>query len=173
MTGMQILFMITAAVVLFSSIMSVTTRRMIHSALWFVLALLGVAVVFAMLEASFFAVVQVLVYVGAIAILIIFATMLTRRALEDQGNQFNRATLVTLVIVSVIFAGLVVSLKSWVPLQTMTSPLSADQLNVGVLGLALTAPDGFALPFEVTSILLLAALIGAIYVAYERKEKKK
>jgi len=173
MTGMQILFLITATVVLFSSIMSVTAKRMIHSALWFVLALLGVAVVFAMLEASFFAVVQVLVYVGAIAILIIFGTMLTRRALEDKGNQFNRATLVTLVIVSIIFAGLVVSLKSWVPLQTMTSPLTADQLNVGVLGLALTAPDGFALPFEVTSILLLAALIGAIYVAYERKENKK
>ncbi|PKN99092.1 MAG: hypothetical protein CVU42_09510 [Chloroflexi bacterium HGW-Chloroflexi-4] len=173
MTGMQILFLITSAVVLFSSIMSVTAKRMIHSALWFVLALLGVAVVFAMLEASFFAVVQVLVYVGAIAILIIFATMLTRRALEDKGDQFNRATLVTLVIVSIIFAGLVVSLKSWAPLQNLTSPLSAEQLNVGVLGLALTAPDGFTLPFEVTSILLLAALIGAIYVAYERKEKKK
>ncbi len=114
-----------------------------------------------------------MIYVGAIAILIIFGTMLTRRALEDQGKQFNGATLVTLVIVSVIFAGLVVSLKSWVPLQGMTTPLSADQLNVGSLGLALTAPDGFALPFEVTSILLLAALIGAIYVAYERKEKKK
>lgn len=173
MTGMQILFLITATVVLFSSIMSVTARRMIHSALWFVLALLGVAVVFAMLEASFFAVVQVLIYVGAIAILIIFGTMLTRRALEDQGKQFNGATLVMLVIVSFIFAGLVVSLKSWVPLQRMTTPLSADQLNVGSLGLALTGPDGFALPFEVTSILLLAALIGAIYVAYERKEKKK
>lgn len=172
MTGMQILFLITAAVVAFASLMSVTARRMIHAALWFVLALLGVAVVFAMLEASFFAVVQVLVYVGAIAILVIFATMLTRRALEDQGKQFNRATLVTLVIISVIFAGLVVSLKSWAPLQTMTSPLSADQLSVGALGLALTAPDGFALPFEITSILLLAALIGAIYVAYERKEKK-
>ena len=173
MTGMQILFLITAAVVVFSSFMSITARRMIHAALWFVLALLGVAVVFAMLEASFFAVVQVLVYVGAIAILIIFATMLTRRALEDQGKQFNRATLVTLVIISVIFAGLVVSLKSWAPLQSMTTSLPVEQLNVGTLGLALTAPNGFALPFEVTSILLLAALIGAIYVAYERKEMKK
>jgi NADH-quinone oxidoreductase subunit J len=173
MTGMQILFMITALVVVFSSIMSITARPMIHAALWFVLALLGVAVVFAMLEASFFAVVQVLVYVGAIAILIIFATMLTRRALEDQGKQFNRATLVTLVIVSVIFAGLILSLKSWAPLQTTTLPLTADQMNVGTLGLALTAANGFALPFEATSILLLAAMIGAIYVAYERKEKKK
>lgn len=172
MTGMQILFLITAVVVVFASFMSVTARRMIHAALWFVLALLGVAVVFAMLEASFFAVVQVLVYVGAIAILIIFATMLTRRALEDQGKQFNRATLITLVIVSVIFAGLVLSLKSWVPLQSLTIPLSTEQQNIGTLGLALTAVNGFALPFEATSILLLAAMIGAIYVAYERKEKK-
>ncbi len=173
MTGMQLIFLIAAAVVVSSAFMSVTSRRMIHAALWFVLALLGVAVIYALLEVSFFAVVQVLVYVGAIAILIIFATMLTRRALEDHGKQFNRATLMTLVIVSVIFAGLVFSLRSWPQIQSMTAPLSADQLDVGVLGLALTAPDGFALPFEVTSILLLAALIGSIYVAYERKEKKK
>jgi NADH-quinone oxidoreductase subunit J len=172
-TGLQILFVITGLVIIFAAIMSVTARRMIHAALWFVLALLGVAVVFAMLEASFFAVVQVLVYVGAIAILIIFAVMLTRRALEDQGGQFNRATLVTLVIVSVILAGLIFSIRAWAPLQATILPLAIDQQNIGTLGLELTDPNKFALPFEATSILLLAAMIGAIYIAYERKAGKK
>ena len=79
MSAQQFFFLVTAAVILVSAVMTVITRKMMHSALWFVLALLGVAVIFALLEASFFAVVQVLVYVGAIAILIIFAVMLTRR----------------------------------------------------------------------------------------------
>jgi len=172
-TGIQVIFMITAAVILYAGLMAVTARRMIHAALWFILALLGVAVIYATLEASFFAVVQVLIYIGAISILIIFAVMLTRRSLEDKGRQFNRATLVTFVIVAVIFAGLVVTLKSWLLLQSTSLPLAVDQLNIGSLGLALIDPNGYALPFEMTSILLLAALIGSIYIAYERKAGKK
>lgn len=173
MSAVQILFLITSAVTLFSALMSVAARKMIHSALWFVLALMGVAVIFAMLEASFFAVVQVLVYVGAIAILIIFAVMLTRRALEDTGKQINRATVITLVIVMIVLAGLIFSVRMWAPLLSTTIPLTADHQDVGTLGLALTDPQQFALPFEVTSVLLLAAMIGAIYIAYERKDDKK
>ena len=86
MSAQQFFFLVTAAVILVSAVMTVITRKMMHSALWFVLALLGVAVIFALLEASFFAVVQVLVYVGAIAILIIFAVMFTRQAMEDTGT---------------------------------------------------------------------------------------
>lgn len=173
MTPMQILFLITGVVILFSAVMAVSARKMIHSALWFVLALLGVAVVFAMLEASFFAVVQVLIYVGAIAILIIFGVMLTRRALEDNGKHINRATITTTMIVIFVFAGLIYSLRLWVPLLATTTPLSSDHLDVGSLGLAFTDPRQFSLPFEITSVLLLAALIGAIYIAYERKDEKK
>ena len=173
MTGLQLLFIINAVVVAFSAIMSVSARKMIHAALWFILALLGVAVVFATLEAGFFTVVQVMIYVGAIAILIIFAVMLTRRSLEDQGRHFNHATLVTLVIVSVIFSGFIFSFRYWAPLQTTPLPLTKDQQNVGILGLALIDPQQFALPFEATSILLLATMIGAIYIAYERKDDKK
>ena len=173
MTGIQVLFIVNALVIIFAAVMTVTARHMIHAALWFVLALLGVAVVYAMLEAGFFAVVQVLIYVGAIAILIIFAVMLTRRALEDQEKPFNRASLVTLLIVGIVFVGLILSIRFWPLLQSTTVPLSPDQLTVGTLGLALTDPQQFALPFEVTSILLLAAMIGAIYIAHERKEKGK
>ncbi|MCX6055800.1 MAG: NADH-quinone oxidoreductase subunit J [Chloroflexi bacterium] len=173
MTGAQILFIITGGVILFSAVMTIIAQKMIHSALWFVLALLGVAAIFAMLEASFFAVVQVLVYVGAIAILIIFAVMLTRRSLEDQGKQINRANITTLLIVFIIFAGFVFSVRLWNPLVSTTIPLLAGMTDLTSLGLALTDPNGYSLPFEVTSVLLLAALIGAIYIAYERKDEKK
>jgi NADH-quinone oxidoreductase subunit J len=173
MTGMQILFLITAGVVLFSSVMMVVTHKMIHSALWFVLVLLGIAVVFALLEASFFAVVQVLVYVGAIAILIIFAVMLTRRALVDAGTQINKGWAVSLVILVILFGGMLLALRTWVPILATTTILSADQHDMATLGLALVNPQEYYLPFEVTSILLLEALIGAIYIAFERKDDKK
>jgi NADH-quinone oxidoreductase subunit J len=173
MTGLQLLFLLNGIVVVFSAILCVTARRMIHAALWFVLALLGVAVVFATLEASFFAVVQVLIYIGAIAILIIFAVMLTRRTLEDQDKPFNRAKLTTFIVTAVILAGMVFSIREWLPLNTTTVPLSPDQADLGTLGLALIDPAQFALPFELTSVLLLAALIGSIYIAYERREERK
>ena len=69
--------------------MVVSAPKILHAALWLVAALFGVAMLFAMLEASFFAVIQVLVYIGAIAILVIFAVMLTRRAMVDEGAQVD------------------------------------------------------------------------------------
>jgi NADH-quinone oxidoreductase subunit J len=172
-TGMQVLFLITAGVILFSSVMMVITHKMIHSALWFVLVLLGVAVIFALLEASFFAVVQVLVYVGAIAILIIFAVMLTRRAMVDAGTQTNKGWAVSLVIMLISFGGTLLALRTWAPILVTTKPLGAGNLDLTTLGLALVNPDQYALPFEITSILLLTALIGSIFIAFERKGDKK
>ena len=67
--------------------MVVTTRNLLHAALWLVVALFGVAVLYAILQASFLAVVQVVVYIGAIAILFIFVVMLTRRELMEKGRQ--------------------------------------------------------------------------------------
>ncbi|NMD31202.1 MAG: NADH-quinone oxidoreductase subunit J, partial [Chloroflexi bacterium] len=77
MTAMQIIFLIVAAVTLGAALMIATSRRMMHTVLWLVLTLMGGAVLFALLQANFFSVVQVLVYIGAIAILILFGVMLT------------------------------------------------------------------------------------------------
>jgi NADH-quinone oxidoreductase subunit J len=89
MTVDQIVFLLVALATLGSGFMVVTTRNMVHAALWLVATLFAVAIVFALLNASFLAVVQVVVYVGAIAILFIFAVMLTRRDMRDQGPQLN------------------------------------------------------------------------------------
>ena len=90
MTPLQIVFLIIALATLISAVMVVSARRIMHAALWLVLTLFGVAALFVTLETGFFAVVQVVVYVGAIAILIIFAVMLTRRDLQDTRQQTNR-----------------------------------------------------------------------------------
>lgn len=173
MSAQQFFFLVTAAVILVSGMMTIITRKMMHSALWFVLALLGVAVIFALLEASFFAVVQVLVYIGAIAILIIFSVMLTRKAMEDTGTQVNKTWVVSVLIVILTMVGGFLAFKSWGILNAFPTELMATQYDIGELGMALVDPARFALPFEVTSILLLAALVGAIYIAYGRKEDNK
>ena len=87
---MQITFLIVAFVTLGSALMVVTTRNLVHAALWLIATLFSVAVIFALLSASFLAVVQVVVYIGAIAILFIFAVMLTRKDMRDQGPQLNK-----------------------------------------------------------------------------------
>jgi len=78
MTILQILFLAISAITLIASIMVVASPNLFHAALWLVLTLAGVAVFFVLLQASFLAMVQVVVYIGAIAILVIFAVMLTR-----------------------------------------------------------------------------------------------
>lgn len=81
MDAMQFVFLAVAAVTLAAAFMVVSSRSLIHSALWLVLALFGVGVVYVLLNAGFFAVAQVLIYIGAIAILFIFAVMLTRKVM--------------------------------------------------------------------------------------------
>src|SRR5512138_110095 len=107
MTGAQIAFIIVALFTLGSGCMVVTTRNLVHAALWLVSTLFGVAVTYALLNASFLAVVQVVVYIGAIAILFIFAVMLTRKDMRDQGPQMNRNWWLGLVLAGLVFAGLV------------------------------------------------------------------
>src|SRR5512140_2168474 len=98
MTGVQIIFLIVAAVILGSAILVVTTRNLIHSALWLIVTLFGVAVLYAVLNAGFLAVVQVVIYIGAIAILFIFAVMLTRTDLRDRTPQLSRAWWLNLIL---------------------------------------------------------------------------
>lgn len=168
MTPMQILFLIAAAITLVSAVMVVTVRRMMHAALWLVLSLLGVAMIFAMLEASFFAVVQVVVYIGAIATLIIFAVMLTRRVMDESVPQTNRGWGLAVLASAGIFAGILGALSAWVGFSAIPAALPDQAQNISMLGRALVSPDGYVLPFEIASVLLLAVLVGAIYVATEQ-----
>jgi len=148
MTAMQVVFLVTAVVTLGGAVMVVTARNLVHAALWLILTLFGVAVMFALLNAPFFTVVQVVIYIGAISILMIFAIMLTRRVMQDSGPQVNPGWWMSILLALLLFGGV--------------DPLLA-------LGKALVSPDGYVLPFELASVLLLAALIGAIVVAWEKK----
>jgi NADH-quinone oxidoreductase subunit J len=169
MTPERIFFLICAALILGSALMVVTARNLMRAALWLIVTLFGVAVLYAILNAGFLAVVQVVVYIGAIAILFIFAIMLTRREMQDKGSQLRKgwwlaALLGVLILVGLMF---VIVNQPGVNRTAAAMPQGVDTLQV--LGTALVSPDAYVLPFEVASVLLLAALVGAVYVAATRK----
>jgi NADH-quinone oxidoreductase subunit J len=170
MTAEQIIFLIVGAATLVSALMVVTARDLVHAALWLVAALFGVAVVYTLLNAGFLAVVQVVVYIGAIAILFIFAVMLTRRqSAADTGPGLNKNWWLGAILAVVTFAGLVSLLRTWSGFSKTASAIPSGFDAVNQLGVTLTSPQGYVLPFEVASALLLAALVGAVYLAFTRK----
>lgn len=169
MNPASIVFVIVAAVTLGAALMVVTTRNLVHAALWLVLALFGVAVVYGVLQAGFLAIVQVVVYIGAIAILFIFAVMLTRNVAGDNRPAVNENWPWALVIALVIGAALIFLIASSSGVIPPPQALSERFDPVQALGIALVSPDGYVLAFEMASVLLLAAMIGALVIAGERK----
>lgn len=169
MTGEQIIFLITAGFTLGSGLMVVTARNLVHAALWLVSTLFGVAVTYALLNANFIAVVQIVVYIGAIAILFIFAVMLTRRDVRDSGPHMNKNWWSGAILAALVFAGLAFLLQGWSGFSKTASAFPSDFDAVTALGEALVSPEAFVLPFEVASVLLMAALVGAVYIAFNKK----
>ncbi len=166
MTPLQIVFLLAAAFTLLSALLVVTRPNLVHASLWLIAALAGVAVLFVLLEAAFLAAVQVVIYIGAIAILIIFAVMLTRKVMSDAGPQVNRNWWGAALTAVLIFGGLV-ALLSQVPAAWQAFPAavpSADAV-LEALGRSLVDVNRYVIPFEVASVLLLAAMIGAIVIA--------
>ena len=170
MTAEQIIFIIVAAVTLVAGLSVVTSRNLIHSALWLILTLSGIAVFYVLLNAGFFAVIQVVIYIGAIAILFIFAAMLTRRVMQDTGPQSNSNWWLGAVVALLFFAGITLVLINWQGFATQAPMFTNTSGQLSQLGLALVSPDEYVLPFELASVLLVAGMIGAIFVAGEKKQ---
>ncbi len=168
MTLSQLIFLIVGAVTLISAVAVVTLRNLVHAALMLIVTLFSIAILFVLLNAGFLAAVQVVLYIGAIAILIIFAMMLTRRVMADEQVQRNSQWLLALIVAVAALAGLAGLIFmpgfSWPALSDVNTDAS-----IAALGKALTNPDGFVLPFQIASVLLTVALVGAIAVAGEKK----
>lgn len=169
MTLVQVLFLVTALVMVGAALKVVTTRNLVHAALWLIVTLFGGAVLYVLLEAPFFAVAQVVIYIGAIAILMLFAIMLTRREYRDRGPQTGRQWPWAALIAVLYFAGITALLRAWPGFAQTAPQASVPADNIQRLGQALVSPQYYVVPFEVASVLLLAALIGAIYIAWERR----
>lgn len=171
MDAAQILFLIVAAVTLGAAVMVVTSRNLIYSALWLVLALFGIAVFYAILSAGFLAVAQVVIYIGAIAILIVFAVMMTRRVMSADRPMLNSNWWIAALIAILLLVALGYMFSQWDGFFTQVQPVTIPD-TVTELGAALVDPARFVLPFELASVLLLAALIGSILIAWDKEKKQ-
>jgi NADH-quinone oxidoreductase subunit J len=165
MSVLQIVFLVAGFVTLVAGVMVVASSKLVHAGLWLIVSLAGVAVLFVLLNANFLAVVQVVVYIGAIAILIIFAVMLTRRVMADTGPTHNPTWWLALLSAVVLLGGLLALIWQLPAFQSAPAELAATDNSLMDLGTSLVDVNRYLVPFEVASVLLLAALIGAIAVA--------
>ncbi|MGW4685692.1 NADH-quinone oxidoreductase subunit J family protein [Streptomyces sp. NPDC004244] len=161
-TGVEIAFLLVGLATLGAAVMTVTTRQLVHAALWLVVALGGIAVEYLLLTAEFIAWVQVLIYLGSVVVLLLFGLMLTKAPIgrspdADSGNRW-----VALGVAAVAAAALV-----WVVVDAFrTTWIDLDgpvQGSTKVSGEILF--QHWVLPFEALSVLLLAALIGAVVLS--------
>ncbi len=157
-------FFVLAALTLIAAIITVTVRNVVHAALALVGAFFGVAAIYLLLEAEFLAVVQVLIYVGAISVLILFAIMLTRGLMQSTETGVNAQWAAAALLALFLFLGmfLIAAASPW-PIANPIPAITTDL--VPRLGELLVTT--YVLPFEVISLLLLGALVGALMIARE------
>ncbi|MEV6104652.1 NADH-quinone oxidoreductase subunit J [Streptomyces sp. NPDC051940] len=165
-TGVEIVFVLVGLVTLGAAIVTVTTRQLVHAALWLVVTLGGLAVEYLLLTAEFIAWVQVLIYVGSVVVLLLFGLLLTRAPIGRSPDADSPNKPVALGV-AVLSAGVLVTLvvdafrAQWIDVDP-------PQGSTDIMGEALFRH--WVLPFEALSVLLLAALVGAIVLSRRRKE---
>lgn len=159
MSGHDAVFILVALLTAGAAIKTVTSTNLVHAAIYLATTLAGIAGVFLVLAADFLALVQLVVYVGAVAVLFLFGLMLTRAPIgrEALDSQNRGLALGVSSVLFVVLSVLVVEAFGDVRVDDITGPSVAD------LGVAIFS--SWVLPFEVLSMLLLAALIGAIVLS--------
>jgi len=165
----QIIFIVVALLTVATTFLVVTVRNLIHAALWLVATLFGIAVIFVLLDAGFMATVQIVLYIGAIAILIVFAVMLTRRVMQDVGPQSNENWWLGTIVAAVFFAAISTLLWS---IRWPALPGAVVGDTVLALGRSLVDPNQYVIPFEVASVMLIIALIGSVTLALPGKQSE-
>ena len=165
---MSAIFYLLAAITLAGGLASVLLKHLVHCALAVTVAFAGLALLFLELDAQFAGFAQILVYIGAVAILIVFAILLTRGSELPKGGVFSPTWLVGLVIAAGVFAVL-----GWAVLASVSAiPQSNIVPSVTVHDIGLALVGRYVLPLEIVALLLTAATIGAVIVAmHEKKER--
>jgi NADH-quinone oxidoreductase subunit J len=168
-----LIFWIIAVILVGSALMVVSLRNIVHSAIALVLVFAMAAGIYVLLNAEFIAIVQILIYAGAVTILILFALMLTRIGGQPVTNPTNRQWLAALIIAVLVGASIVYAATTS-PLAVSNVSNGASQLpaninNVVRIGQLLYSPTSYSyvLPFEIASLVLLVAIVGAIVIGRE------
>jgi NADH-quinone oxidoreductase subunit J len=166
---MTVIFWSLAAVTVCSGLAAVLLKNTVHCALAVTGAFAGLALLFLQLDAQFAGFAQVLVYIGAVAILIVFAILLTRGSETPQGGVFSRTWFAGLSIAAAVFAVL-----AWAVLHSVSAlPNEQGTPEVSVLQIGNALMSRYVLPLEIVALLLTAAMIGAVIVAMHEKGDAK
>lgn len=168
MNGATIIFYLLAALTLVSGLLSVTTRQIFRAAIYLLFSLIGIAGIYFWLNYQFIAAVQIVVYVGGIVVLIIFSIFLTQQAGELLPKQQVGRKIFSALAAFCGFALTMVQVWKHSFNKSTGDAVEATVANIGTQMLNVDE-SGYALPFEVVSMLLLAAMIGCIVIALRTK----
>jgi NADH-quinone oxidoreductase subunit J len=168
MNGATIIFYLLAALTLVSGILSVSTRQIFRAAIYLLFSLIGVAGLYFWLDYQFIAAVQIVVYVGGIVVLIIFSIFLTQQAGEKLAKQKIGRKIFSALAAFCGFALTMVQVYQHTFYESPDEPVPTSVFNIGKKMLSVNV-GGYALPFEIISMLLLAAMIGCIVIAMRSK----
>jgi NADH-quinone oxidoreductase subunit J len=168
MTGSEIIFYLLAVITLVSAVLAVTTRMIFRAAIYLLFTLIGISGIYFWLQYEFIAAVQIVVYVGGIVVLIIFSIFLTQQAGEELPRQKIGRQLFSALAAFCGLALVMLQLAQHDFVETGNKAIEPTVANIGNQMIGVNK-GGYALPFEVVSILLLAALIGCIVIALKSK----
>jgi len=166
----QIIFILFAAIIVVFSILTVTSRRILRAAVSLLFVLVSTGGLYFMLDYAFLAAVQLALYAGGIVVLIIFSILLTSHISQKmEALEWKKSIFSAIAVV----LGIVLTTTTILQFQFEASTKAAAELNMNVIGNALLSygTDGYVLPFEVISILLLAAMVAAIIIAKKGSPK--
>jgi len=164
-----IIFYLISAFILGAGLLAMTTRKIFRSAIWLLFSLIGIAALYFWLQVEFIAAVQIVVYVGGIVVLIIFSIFLTQQSGKEMPRQSPKRVVASTL--AVLFGFGLTFLQIW---KYGFQPTSKDfNWTVSKIGSQMlgTTSGGYALPFEVVSMLLLAAMVGCIVIAMKTPSK--
>ncbi len=171
MPSNQIMFVLFAAIIIIFSILTVTTRRILRAAIYLLFVLVSTAGLYFMLNYQFLAAVQLTLYAGGIVVLIIFSILLTSHI----SQKFEAPGLKKTVFSALAsIAGAILCIITILDFRFSASAEAAKEVDMKLIGKSLLSveSDGYVLPFEVISILLIAAMVAAIVIAKKAGPKK-
>ena len=155
----SIVFYAVAALIIFAALKMVLSTNLVHSALFMATAFACIAIIYLLLNADYLAVVQVMVYVGAITILFVFGVMLTKREYIEKSSQFNRYKVYGAIVAAAVF--IVFALNIFNAKFTLATAVPTDSTINAISSLLL---NDYSIAFQVVGVLLLVATIGAIVI---------
>jgi NADH-quinone oxidoreductase subunit J len=163
----SIVFYLVAALIIFTALKMVLSTNLVHSAFFMAATFACIAIIYILLNADYLAVVQIMVYVGAITILFVFGVMLTKREYIEKSSQFNRYRIYGAITAAALFAIFAVNIFT-----AKFTPVSAANSDSTIKAISSLLLNDYSVAFQAVGVLLLVSTIGAIVIGKGVKNTK-